>query len=193
MLLPVVANSVVDSDWRVASDKEQYVASCCREQRRRFGLASCKRRGTIRCFLLSRAASLIWIGELQVTRDNTLILVVASSIVDLEWRVARDEGQYVDSCCREQRRQFELASCKRRGTIRCFLLSRAASLIWNGELQATRDNTLLPVVASSVIDLDWRVASDEGQYTASCCREQHRQFGLASCRRHGTIHCFLLS
>jgi len=37
-------------------------------------------------------------------KDNRLLLVVASSVVDLDWRVANDEGQYVDSCCREQHR-----------------------------------------------------------------------------------------
>jgi len=65
---------------------------------------------------------------------------------------------------------------------------------------------LLLVVASSVVDSDWQVASDEGQYVASCCcgqhcrfgwrvasdevkhvasccRRQHCRFGLASCKR----------
>jgi len=153
MLLLVVVNSVDDLDWRVASDKGQYVASCCREQRRRFGLASCKQRGQ---YVASCCRE-------QHCRFG--------------WRVASDEGQYVASCCREQRRQFGLASCKRRGTIRCFLLSRAASSIWIGELQATWDNTLLLVVMSSVTDLDWRVAGDERQYIASCYRRQRCCFG----------------
>ena len=71
MLLVVVVGSVVDLvGWRVASDEGQYAASCCHGQRYQLGwLESCKRRGTIRCFLLLRAALPIWmVGELQLTR-----------------------------------------------------------------------------------------------------------------------------
>ena len=48
----------------------------------------------------------------------------------------------------------------------------------------TRDNTLLVVVVDSIVDLDgWRVASDEGQYAASCCRGQRYRLGwLESCK-----------
>ena len=47
-----------------------------------------------------------------------------------------------------------------------------------------RDNTLLVVVAGSVVNSGgWRVASDEGQYAASCCHGQHCQLGwLGSCQ-----------
>ena len=93
-------------------------------------------------------------GELQATRGNTLLLVVMSSIVGLDWRVASDERQYVASCCHEQHRRFGLVSCKLRGTICCFLLSRAASSIQIGKLQVMRDNMLLPVVAGSIVGLD---------------------------------------
>ena len=94
---------------------------------------------------ISDLLSIISDGKLQVTRDNTLLLVVVSSIADLEqhWRVAIDAGSVVDS---------------------------------DGELEVTRDNTLLLVVMSSVVNSDgWEVASDEGQYAASCCRGQHRE------------------
>jgi len=48
----------------------------------------------------------------------------------------------------------------------------------------TRDNTLLVVVAGSVVDSDgWKVASDKGQYAACCCRGQRCRLGwLESCK-----------
>jgi len=163
MLLLVVASSVVDSDWQVASDEVKHVASCCCGQHCRFGLASCKRQGETCCFLLLQAASLVWIGELQVTRDNMLLLVVANSVVDLDWQVASDKGQYVASCCREQRRRFRLASCKQRGQ---YIASCCCE-------QRRR--------------FGWRVASDEGQYVASCCRGQRCRFEW----RTSGYHCIL--
>jgi len=33
---------------------------------------------------------------------------------------------------------------------------------------------LLPVVAGSIVGLDWRVVSDEVKHVASCCHEQRR-------------------
>jgi len=90
-----------------------------------------------------------------VTRDNRLLLVVAGSIVDLDGELQVTRGNT--------------------------LLSGSVVGL-DGELQVTRGNTLLLVVVSSVVGLDWRVASDEGKYVASCCHEQRRRFGLASCK-----------